>query len=330
MSEKMDITLQDRVKRLYQRAFGGGHLIRDPAAFQARLTEECAALPPATWDEPLFEPIGNGLCRMHLRPLLRTGLSLETAAAMCVYSASHFVVEAYSFLPMLEALAETDADREWLAAYRADNMPLVGHSKAYRDAYRPAYRVVLTTFADAFALMQWIDAMPQGLIAIDGPCASGKSTLAAALGAVFGAGVLHMDDFFLRPEQRTAQRLAEPGGNVDRERFAAEVLTPLRAGKDFAYRPYDCSVQALSAPVAFLMTPRVIVEGAYSMHPELRDAYALSAYVTVDPVEQRARLLERNGPEMLQRFETEWIPMEQAYFDAYQVADACDIRLSFA
>lgn len=324
----MDITLQDRVKRLYQRAFGGGHLISDPSAFLAHLVQECVALPPATWEEPLFEPIGNGLCRMHLRPLLRTGLSLETAAAMCVYSASHSVMEGYSFLPMLEALAETDADREWIAAYRADGMPLVGHSKAYRDAYRPAYRVVRMLFADAFELVRLMDAMPHGLIAIDGPCASGKSTLAAALGTVFGAGVLHMDDFFLRPEQRTKQRLAEPGGNVDRERFAAEVLTPLRAAHDFAYRPYDCSVQAVSAPVAFLMTPRVIVEGAYSMHPELRDAYALSAFVTVDPAEQRARLLERNGPEMLQRFEAEWIPMEQAYFEAFQVTDACDVHLS--
>ena len=33
-----------------------------------------------------------------------------------------------------------------------------------------------------------------------------------------------MDDFFLRPEQRRPERFAEPGGNVDRERFAAEVL----------------------------------------------------------------------------------------------------------
>ena len=49
-----------------------------------------------------------------------------------------------------------------------------------------------------------------------------------------------MDDFFLRPEQRTAQRLAQSGGNVDWERFQAEVLIPLRQGISFSYRPYDC------------------------------------------------------------------------------------------
>ena len=56
-------------------------------------------------------------------------------------------------------------------------------------------------------------------VAIDGPCASGKTTLAALLQRRFDGNVLHMDDFFLRPEQRTPERFAEPGGNVDRERF---------------------------------------------------------------------------------------------------------------
>lgn len=69
------------------------------------------------------------------------------------------------------------------------------------------------------------------LVAIDGPCASGKTMLAATVNKRFGGNVLHMDDFFLRPEQRTPERFAQPGGNVDRERFETEVLTPLLAGK---------------------------------------------------------------------------------------------------
>lgn len=35
-------------------------------------------------------------------------------------------------------------------------------------------------------------------VAIDGPCASGKTTLARNLNERFGGNVLHMDDFFLR------------------------------------------------------------------------------------------------------------------------------------
>ena len=61
-------------------------------------------------------------------------------------------------------------------------------------------------------------------IAIDGGAASGKTTLAKVLSEKYHAPVIHMDDFFLRPEQRTPERFAEPGGNLDRERFLREVV----------------------------------------------------------------------------------------------------------
>ncbi len=81
------------------------------------------------------------------------------------------------------------------------------------------------------------------LIAVDGRCAAGKTTLAAQLQKDLGCDVIHMDDFFLRPEQRTEERLRQPGGNIDWERFREEVLTPFRQGAPFSYRPYDCQVQ---------------------------------------------------------------------------------------
>ncbi|MBQ4050287.1 MAG: hypothetical protein IJD13_01520, partial [Oscillospiraceae bacterium] len=71
-------------------------------------------------------------------------------------------------------------------------------------------------------------------VAIDGSCASGKSTLAAALTERYDCNLFHLDDFFLRPEQRTPERFAEVGGNVDYERFQEEVLLPLKAGKAFS------------------------------------------------------------------------------------------------
>jgi len=46
------------------------------------------------------------------------------------------------------------------------------------------------------------------LIAIDGPAASGKTTLAERLASRYGAAVLHMDDYFLQPHQRTPERYA--------------------------------------------------------------------------------------------------------------------------
>ena len=99
------------------------------------------------------------------------------------------------------------------------------------------------------ALLSRIDALKgrPAIVAIDGGAAGGKTTLAAGLARRFGADVLHMDDFFLQPHQRTAQRLGEPGGNVDYERFAREVLLPLRRGERYVYRRYDCRTQTLGA-----------------------------------------------------------------------------------
>jgi hypothetical protein len=78
------------------------------------------------------------------------------------------------------------------------------------------------------------------VVAIDGRSAAGKTTLALELGHRIGAPVIHLDHFFLRPEQRTKERLDEPGGNVDYERFIEEVLAPIRRGDSFSYRPFDC------------------------------------------------------------------------------------------
>ena len=65
-------------------------------------------------------------------------------------------------------------------------------------------------------------------LVIDGPSASGKTTLSGMFREKYDCTVFHMDDFFLRPEQRTPERYAEIGGNIDRERFLEDVLIPLK------------------------------------------------------------------------------------------------------
>lgn len=152
------------------------------------------------------------------------------------------------------------------------------------------------------------------IVAIDGKCTSGKTTLASKLAELYDCNVFHMDDFFLRPEQRTPERFAEVGGNVDYERFQEEVLLPLRSGMSFSYRPFDCKTFTLSAPI--IVTPKRlnIVEGTYSHHPYFGNPYDLKILLTVDDETQRRRIQDR--PEFLhKRFFEEWIPMENRYFD---------------
>lgn len=165
-------------------------------------------------------------------------------------------------------------------------------------------------------------AQPRVLVAIDGRCAAGKTTLAASLQAQLACNVFHMDDFFLRPEQHTPERLRQPGGNVDFERFLTEVLRPLRDGAPVTYRPYDCRTQRLCAPVHAEARPVNLIEGSYSCHPALWDLYDLHVFLSVGPEEQHRRIAARNGEKMLPMFTNVWIPMEETYFARFQVAGA--------
>ena len=164
------------------------------------------------------------------------------------------------------------------------------------------------------------------LAAIDGRCGAGKSSLAERLSARFDWSVVRMDDFFLRPEQRTSARYDEPGGNVDRERFLEEVLLPLRAGTLTAYRPFNCGSMALGTPILFRETPVVLVEGSYSCHPALWDHYDLHVFLTVDPEEQLRRITARNGEARARDFAEKWIPLEERYFQAFSVEERCEYR----
>ena len=151
------------------------------------------------------------------------------------------------------------------------------------------------------------------IVAIDGKCTSGKTTLASKLAEIYDCNVFHMDDFFLRPEQRTPERFAEVGGNVDYERFREEVLFPLKDGKNFSYRPFDCSTFTLAPPVVVTPKKLNIIEGTYSHHPYFSNPYDLLILLTVDEETQRRRILER--PTFLHKqFFEEWIPMENLYF----------------
>ncbi len=167
----------------------------------------------------------------------------------------------------------------------------------------------------------------QLLVAIDGRCAAGKTTLARAFQSITDCNIIPMDDFFLRPEQRSEERLSTPGGNVDRERFLEEVLNPLKEGSAFSYRPYRCSTGHFAPSIPVTPKQITLIEGSYSCHPALFPCYDLTVFLDVDPAVQRARLLAREGEESAERFFSRWIPLEERYFDAFAVRRNC--RLLF-
>lgn len=175
------------------------------------------------------------------------------------------------------------------------------------------------------AVRRLLTSQERVIVAIDGRCGSGKTTLAALLAKEFDCSVFHMDDFFLPPGLRTPERLAEPGGNVHYERFLAEVIEPLMEGKPVCFRPYICSEMGFGREICFEKKRLSVVEGSYSLHPCLRGAYDLKVSLTVNPEIQEKRILRRSGPESLIDFRNLWIPMEELYFSALDVENCCDL-----
>lgn len=163
------------------------------------------------------------------------------------------------------------------------------------------------------------------ILAVEGGSASGKTTLGKMLEEIYGCTVFHTDDFFLRPEQRTRERFAEIGGNIDRERFIEEVLLPLREGRVIRYRRFDCSEMKLQAPIEIKPERLTVIEGAYSMHPAFEEFYGFSVFLDIAEDFQKERIFKRNSPRMAERFINEWIPLENIYFSATDVKKRCEM-----
>jgi len=156
------------------------------------------------------------------------------------------------------------------------------------------------------------------IVAIDGNSAAGKTSLAALLKETYACNVFSMDDFFLRPAQRTPERLLEPGGNIDYERFSLEIIAPLTAAAPFSYRPYDCQSGGFKPAVQAARCGVNVFEGVYSLHPRFFDVYDLRVFLSLDETEQRSRLASRNEA-LYERFINEWIPMENRYFEHFDI-----------
>ena len=163
------------------------------------------------------------------------------------------------------------------------------------------------------------------IIAVDGRCGAGKSTLAKMLAESLDAPVIHTDDFFLPESMRTEERLAEAGGNMDRERLRDEVLLPLREKGTCAYKRYDCGADDFTYEIVIPESRVYIVEGSYSCHPELWELYDLHVFLSVDENEQCWRILKRNGARKMLDFHRLWMPLEEKYFEAFGIAEKCEI-----
>ena len=168
------------------------------------------------------------------------------------------------------------------------------------------------------------------IIAIDGGSASGKTTLSDILAKRYEVTVFHMDDFFLQKHQRTKERLAEVGGNIDRERFIKEILLPISKKEIINYHKFDCSTFTLSETFTIEPMNIIIIEGVYSFHPEFVNFYDLKIFLDISSKYQQVRVINRNSEYIANRYFNEWIPLENKYFNTFKIKEKADILIKIS
>jgi len=340
---------QDLIKLIYQAEFGPGHLIQNPLHSRQMLIEEYHSINHKvnhTMSHSHIENIGNGLARFYLDTIPEE--YLDALNLMFVKTAEkrfykHNIQEYQDKLDLLlthfEELGCSFSKKDlfdYISQHKEQGFPMVRHSAKYRDAYQPAYRVTDERYIPYIKLIaailkqqeinQHSKQATRLIIGIDGNCASGKSTLALLLLELFDAQVIHMDDFFLPPNLRTPKRFEIPGQNVHYERFLTEVVNPLKQMMPtFEYRPFSCKTMNYENTRRIDGTKMIIIEGAYSMRPDIREIYDLKVFLQIDQDLQMQRIMKRNGPEMSENFKNKWIPMENKYFEYDQIRDICDL-----
>lgn len=338
---------QDVVKLCYQAAFGAEHLLEDLEAAEKYFMREYEQV-QSEEKEPLYECIGEDFVRVNLGAWKKRRLQPEWLFRMFVETAScpskggkelfdACVREAGSLAAEGFFRFDQAAWGEFLRGYPLAEPAAVHHSENYRRSEKPAYRLVCGGYLRSFPLLELISEKKRGqeqqrdiqagncVVAIDGRCASGKTTLSEQLAKVTGGSVIHMDDFFLPTELRKEERLREPGGNVHYERFLEEVIPFLKTGEDFSYRCFDCKKMELGQERMVRGSGVIVAEGAYSCHPKFGEYMTVRAFCDVESEEQLRRVAARDGALYLETFRHRWIPMEEAYFAAYSIKERADI-----
>ena len=329
LNTRKNMELQDVIKMCYQAAFGAEHLLTDLDRARSYFDEEFDSIEER--DVPLYEYISEDVARVDLGAWKASGMPKEWLFDLFVmatkesYGGEERMLEN---LTIAKSVLGNDLEMsKYVDKYVEEGIRPIHHSQRYRDAHRPAYRLVDRKHLRLIPILVAACEMDGGVIVIDGPCASGKSTMSMQLAKVLDGVVVRVDDFFLPMDLRTEQRLAEAGGNVHYERFKEEVIPGLESGQEFGYTRFDCSIMDYGSKVIVPVSKWRIVEGSYSHHPYFGIYGDIRVFSVIDAGEQMCRIKERNGEEMAKRFRNIWIPMENKYFEEYNIEAKADLRV---
>lgn len=181
-------------------------------------------------------------------------------------------------------------------------------------------------------------------MAIDGPDAAGKTTLAATLARRLGHGGLHVsiDDFHrLRAQRHRRGRLSPEGyyrDTFDHETVVSALLTPFRNGAEtvrVATIDYAADVPVATAAH---VPPRavLVVDGVFLQTPRLRPFWDLVVYLRVPPEVSYRRGMTRDAArgdpidELEDRYRERYLPGQALYVAEVDPEGRADIVVDMA
>lgn len=154
------------------------------------------------------------------------------------------------------------------------------------------------------------------LVVVDGPAGSGKTTLAAQLGAALPAQVLHMDDLY------EGWRGLEPAW----DRLDAWVLRPLAAGRPGRYRRFDWGLDRFAEWHDVPPAPYLVVEGCGAARREADAVASLRVWVEAADDLRLRRGLDRDGEDARGHW-LAWMETEREHYARHRTRERADVLL---
>lgn len=165
------------------------------------------------------------------------------------------------------------------------------------------------------------------VVAIDGAGGAGKSTLAGAIRDALGTvSIVRVDDFYrpLHDDERAALDPEHGYRNYfDWERMRTQAIRPLRAGASAKYQPYDWLNGELRGWVEVESNAVIVVDGVYSMRPELSDLVDLALFVNT-PRELRLDRMTARGQNAT-NWISGWMAAEDWYLERTRPVERADL-----
>jgi uridine kinase len=145
------------------------------------------------------------------------------------------------------------------------------------------------------------------LVAIDRQSAAGKSTLARYIQQqIPNTVIVHADDFYCVMDEHKRAALDAKGGYLtyyDWQRLEAQLL-PFAQGRSARYQRYNWGENRLGEWTVVPAEGVIVVEGLYTLRPELRAYYHVKLWVETSFPTRMGRQGERTDPwEWVERWE---------------------------